>query len=576
MQKKKIAIFISFFVLICLWIPISSLAAEDKDVTNQFQDENLKNAILEIIRKVENKPDKQNILLSDIDAITADSLPSGKQLNLAGKNIKNLAGLELFENKAIEWIYLDWNQITDISILSKFNSLTKISASDNQITDLTPIQNLENLQNINFGNNQITSIEPITNLTNLKYLYMDNNQITSIVGIQNLKKLVEISMAGNKIEDVNSIFGISTLTNIDLSRNQVKDISQINEQNNLVKLNLNYNQLTNLQGIEKIPNLEVFSASNNQIQNIDTIGNLSKLYNLNLNKNELADITKLSDCTALKYLYLDNNHIIDVNPIEMLENLTKVTIYNQSAYVIVTKEIDTEKIQINLTSLFQKVKDSHSKIYAKDVEYKMDNNIAYTVSDKMDFLIVDLKDLEKEDLIFRMQDKENTYITLSITREKEEEKPDVEEPEENQIENTITNENNDNTNDEEEPDNHPSSYPIENGYIKDVKAGTNSKTCIQNTGLGKAYITRNDQILKDEETLKNGDILKTQNTQYTIIIKADPSGDGRVNITDLMKVKRAVVGASKLNTIETLAADLNKDGKINIIDVMNFVKEITK
>lgn len=573
MQKKKIVIFICFLVLFCLWFPISTLAAEDTDVTNAFQDENLKNAILEIIRKVENNEDKQNILLSDIDAITADDLPSGKQLNLAGKNISNLAGLELFADKGIEWIYIDWNQITDVSVLSKLESLTKISASDNQITDLTPITNLKKLQNINFGNNQIKSIEPITKLSSLKYLYLDNNQITSIEGIQNLKSLIEISIAGNQIENVNSLFSIATLNTVDLSRNQIKDISQIVNQTNLLKLNLNYNQLMQLEGIEKIPNLEVFSASNNQIQNIDTISHLSRLYNLNLNKNEIADITSLSNCQALQYVYLDNNHIINADSIERLENLKKISLYNQSAYVILTQEFETEQIKINLTSLFKNLKDENSKLYVKDIECKMDNNITYTISNQMDFLIVNVADIEKADLIFRMQDESNTYITLIITKQEQEEPP----TEENIIENTITNTvENTTPSGPEQPDTSHSEYVIEKDYIKEVLTQTTSKQCITKANLGQAYITRNDTILKDTDIVKNGDILKTQSKNYTIIVRGDPSGDGKLNITDLMKVKRAVIGSSKLNAIEILAADLNKDGKINIMDVMNFVKEITK
>jgi len=154
MQKKRLVIFLGIIVVFCIINPIKSLATENTNVTNNFQDENLRTTILEIIRKVTNNESKQTITLEDIDTITADTLPSGKQLNLAGKNISNLAGLELFANKGIEWIYLDWNEISDISVLSQFNTLTKISASGNQITDISSLTNLKNLQNINFSNNQ--------------------------------------------------------------------------------------------------------------------------------------------------------------------------------------------------------------------------------------------------------------------------------------------------------------------------------------------------------------------------------------------------------------------------------------
>ena len=102
-MQKTIKRILLLIILFCTFIFINYAYAEtDEDVTSKFTDENLKNAIIEIIRKVENNSEKSNILMSDINTITADSLTSGKQLNLAGKNISSLNGLELFANKNIE------------------------------------------------------------------------------------------------------------------------------------------------------------------------------------------------------------------------------------------------------------------------------------------------------------------------------------------------------------------------------------------------------------------------------------------------------------------------------------------
>lgn len=133
MQNKKlketkyiIAIVITILLLL-FFVPAKTQATQD--VTNRFKDENLRNTIIEIIQKLTGDTTKTKITLEDIETITSEELPSGKQLNLAGKNIQDLSGLELFADKQIEWIYLDWNNISDISVLSNFTSLTKISAS---------------------------------------------------------------------------------------------------------------------------------------------------------------------------------------------------------------------------------------------------------------------------------------------------------------------------------------------------------------------------------------------------------------------------------------------------------------
>lgn len=585
MQKKNIIkiqyiVFVFLITSLLLFIPNKVQALED--VTSNFKDENLKNAILEIIRKVEGNEEKQDILLSDIDAITADTLPSGKQLNLAGKNIQSLEGLELFANKGIEWIYLDWNEITDISVLKNFQSLTKISASGNKIADITSIANLTNLQNINFSNNQINSITPILNLVNTKYLYLDNNQIQDITGISNLSNLKEISISGNLISNIGELTKITTLENIDISRNKISSIENIAQNNTITKINLNYNMLTKLEGIEKLTNLQVLSASNNKITDILKIGTLSKLYNLNLNKNEIYDIEILKNNTALEYLYLDANNIIAVEAIEELKNLKKVTIYNQLYNLDITQKYETEQIRINLTSLFQNLKNSNSKLYNSDINYKMDQNISYTIAEDISFLILNLSDLKEQDLIFRMEDENNIYITLVISYKVVDDEINTSNPETNTQENETTQTNTIEDNIDETPDNSTNSIPqsniykIENNYIKNISVGTTTKKCMQNMNLNIGTITKENKNLTDVDIVGTGSILKVGNKTYTMIVKYDASGDGKVNIMDLMQVKRHITGTKLLNPNSLLAADVNENGKVNIMDAMNFVKEIVK
>lgn len=568
MQKKKLLIFLGLMIIFGLIYPLKSLATQNTNVTDQFKDGNLRETILEIIRRVTNDESKQIITLEDIDAITTDTLPSGKQLNLAGKNITSLEGLELFANKGIEWIYLDWNQISDISVLSQFKTLTKISASGNQITDISSITNMEALQNINFNNNQITDIKPILNLRNLKYLYVDNNQIQDITGISTLANIKEISIAGNKLMNCNEIMQIKTIENLDASRNQITTIHQITDNTNITKLNLNYNKLTTLDGIQKLANLQLLSASNNKIVDISSLSTLTKLYNLNLNKNEIENIDSLQNNIALEYLYLDANHIISTESIEELQNLKKVTLYNQTCSLEITEEYEGDQIKINLTSLFQSLKNSNSKLYQEDVTYRMENNIPYTIADDISYLILNIEDLKREDQIFWMEDTNHTYLSLvihykvkppentnTVQNEIQQEKPNVQP--DNKLQSTI--------------------YQIDTTHIKQVGTQTTKKQFIKNiTNSQSGTITRNKTKLKEDDIIATGDILTVQNKAYMIIVKADPSGDGKTSIMDLMKAKRHITGSNYLNENQILAADLNEDGKITIMDAMRFVRLLTK
>ena len=587
MKQKLIARILLCIAIVFFMFTITSYAAEDEDVTNYFQDENLKQAILEKVRDVTGNSTKETILQSDIEAITADDLPSGKQLNLAGKNITNLAGLELLADKGIEWIYLDWNQITDMSVLGQFSSLTKISASGNQVTNIDFLQNLKNLENINFSNNAITDMTAITSLTNLKYLYLDNNQITNVTGISNLVNLRELSIAGNQITNCDEITKLANLENADVSRNQIKTIAGFAQNTSITKINLNYNQLESLFGLEKCSNLEILSASNNCVTDISSIANLSKLYNVNLNKNEIIDITPLYNNTIVKYVYLDNNHIIDTDALETLANVEKITIYNQSTYTIITEEYATaEKIQLNLTSLFQNLKKEGSKVYAADAEYEMDNNITYEVANDMSYLIFSTEDVKKEDLVFRIKDTSHTYVTLTITYQ-EQEKPAPVPPitqtntQSNEVvnTNTVVEEPTQPGDNEPEAPQVPTStlYSIQNGYIKNVTDQTTLEAFLKNITLGGAgYVVRGQTVLKNTDIVATGDVLKTDAENYTVIVQADTSGDGIVNIMDLMQAKRHVLKNRLLTGNSFLAAELTGDGTVNIMDIMRIIRIIMK
>lgn len=560
--KWKVVAFIT--VLLCFFlISTKAYGAEDTDVTAYFKDENLKNAILEIIRDVEGDESKNNITTSDIAKITSDDLPSGKQLNLAGKNITDLSGLQLFLNKGIEWIYLDWNNISDMSILSSFSTLTKISASGNQVTDISFLQNLKNLQNINFNNNKITNIDCLKNLANLKYVYLDNNQIQNISGLSNLNNLREISIAGNKITDAGLLTNLESVENIDISRNNIASISNFSNNATIQKINLNYNQLVSLQGIENITNLEILSASNNKITDISYLKNLNKLYNLNLNKNEINDISVFTDNSVIEYLYLDANHILDTNSLENLSNISRLTIYNQTYTQIITEDFNEEQIKVILTPIFSSLVNPNSKIYNSEIYCEMEpSNVTCMVTEDLSYFVVKLSHLQKQDLIFSMKDDNNTYISLILQYR-------VQEDTENNEENT------EDSADTEPEESISDVYTVTEEYIKNVPIKTTLDVFMQNLKvISDAKVTRDNNELTNNDFIGTGDILTANGKTYTIIVTADPSGDGKASIIDLMRAKKYIIGSRTLSTNEQLALDLNSDGKINITDVMRLIKII--
>ena len=73
----KIAVILILFFI--TFTTVSNASEEQIDVTSNFKDENLRQAILEIVREVTKDSNKTNITIGDINKITSDNLPSGKE-----------------------------------------------------------------------------------------------------------------------------------------------------------------------------------------------------------------------------------------------------------------------------------------------------------------------------------------------------------------------------------------------------------------------------------------------------------------------------------------------------------------
>lgn len=120
-------------------------------------------------------------------------------------------------------------------------------------------------------------------------------------------------------------------------------------------------------------------------------------------------------------------------------------------------------------------------------------------------------------------------------------------------------------------------YRVKETYITEILPTTTRQEFFKNASLNsKLKIYHEGKEITDVEIIKTGDILRINNQDYTLIVKADPSGDGKTSILDLMKVKRHIIGTNHLSEAALLAADLNEDGKVNIMDAMNFVRILTK
>lgn len=61
--------------------------------------------------------------------------------------------------------------------------------------------------------------------------------------------------------------------------------------------------------------------------------------------------------------------------------------------------------------------------------------------------------------------------------------------------------------------------------------------------------------------------MKIEDETYTLVVKGDLNGDGKVGLTDLANLKLSIIGKRTLTTAATLAGDINEDGNTSLNDL---------
>jgi len=292
----------------------------DGIITDKFTDPNLLAAIREALGK---GPDED---------ITREDALRTTNLDLIGKNIHDLSGLECFVN--LKDLELESNQIVDTQPLAGLVNLTALFLGYNQISNLQPLSGLVNLRELYLYSNQISDLQPLAELLNLTYLGLYCNQVSDLTPIAGLTNLNVLDLDSNQVSDPTPIAGLVNLISLDLGneylcgRNQISDISPLAGLFNLSHLSLRMTQVSDLQPLAGLVNLETLSIDRTQVVDIRPLANLFNLNFLNLEGNPIFDFQPLAGLTKLTWLNLTYTHISDLQPLAGLVNLDWLWLYN--------------------------------------------------------------------------------------------------------------------------------------------------------------------------------------------------------------------------------------------------------
>jgi Leucine-rich repeat (LRR) protein len=240
-------------------------------------------------------------------------------LYLDNNQISDVSALSGLTN--LVWLHLENNQISDISALSNLTNLTYLYLYNNQISDILALSSLTNLTHVRLDNNQIIDISALSSLTNLIRLYLNDNQIVGISALSSMTNLTYLYLHNNQIVDISELSSLTNLYWLELNENQIIDISALSSLTSLERLELHTNQIIDICTLSNLTNLSVLYLHNNQIVGISALSGLTNLVWLTLCNNQIIDISALSNMTSLTYLILNNNQIVDISALSVLTNL---------------------------------------------------------------------------------------------------------------------------------------------------------------------------------------------------------------------------------------------------------------
>lgn len=112
------------------------------------------------------------------------------------------------------------------------------------------------------------------------------------------------------------------------------------------------------------------------------------------------------------------------------------------------------------------------------------------------------------------------------------------------------------------------------GYISGFDLGSDANSF--NKLLNSVYPKAVSQISENKVLYTGMNIKITSGitSDYTVVIYGDNNGDGVIDILDLLKIQKHLLGVNKLKNAYLNASDINKDGNVDIIDLLKIQKHI--
>ena len=217
------------------------------------------------------------------DVLTVEQQRNVTTIEVEGRNISNLKGIEAFPN------------------------LTELKCGNNSIQKLDLRQNPK-LKTLKCNKNQLTQLDLSKN-PDIDYLNCSENQLEQL-DVSHLKDLVTLDCSHNDLEQLD-VKNSKFLVALNCSANQLTELDvDVTHKPNLERVECQNNQLTSLiLGQNKL--LKKLNCANNQLTQLN-LNNMISLKDLNCFNNQLT-VLDVSDSPELTKLWLGGNHLTSLN-----------------------------------------------------------------------------------------------------------------------------------------------------------------------------------------------------------------------------------------------------------------------
>jgi internalin A len=248
----------------------------------------------------------------DLSNITfASHMPHLDKLDFGGNNVSDLSPA-LGHNLLALWA--GNNGLTNANLVTNFTALNTLYLDGDNLTNISSFSRLTALHELSLDNNPgIASLSFLTGLTNLTYLSVGQLPLISLTVLSGLTNLTELHLHDDTaLTSITPLAGLTNLYILDLNNCPGVNFDKVTNLVHLGYLDLDNDGLQAVPFVLALSNLYQLSLNNDRFTALDSLAG-ARLGELHVSYNRLGDISALVPMDSLNYLDIRNNYL-DIGP----------------------------------------------------------------------------------------------------------------------------------------------------------------------------------------------------------------------------------------------------------------------